>query len=490
VSLDLKYRPTSYDEVLGQEATKTILRRFVASGRGFQQSYLFAGGFGSGKTTLGRILARALLCDNPQEGGPCNECPSCRSILDNGSSDCFSEVDAATNSGKDDINRLKEEIKYDTFSGKRRVYLFDEAHQLSKEALDALLKPLEDKVSGSDDKQLVCIFCTTEPEKMRDTVLSRCAPAFVIEALTPDVISRRLQEICEQEGIEADFDALTTIATVTECHIRDALKAVEGVSMLGVINEDNVSQYLRLDQIGLYLTVINSLGIKVNPQGEPSPNWGLSMAYQAVDLLLERVSPSTIYQRLAEASMLAYQVYLGGPRPVVYWKPEKIAEVAKRGEVLMGYASRLASRPGRPSGAMLKCDLASLHHGVVGSGVPTVIVQQVPVGIPQAMITGVPQPSAQAPAPVREEETSQTHHKSAKSSERPGKLSELTGNGVHVDYRAVAKKSKGTQGQTSPSGKLSSFDAMLFARLLALRIVELDGVAAGGHTGWDNLDRH
>jgi DNA polymerase III subunit gamma/tau len=469
VSLDIKYRPTTYDEVLGQEATKTILRRYVSSGKGFQQSYLLAGQWGSGKTTLGRILVRALLCDNPQEGAPCNECSSCASILESGSSDCFTEVDAATNSGKSEIKRLTGDIDYDTFSGKRRIYLFDEAHQLSKDALDALLKPLEDNIRGSSDKKLVCIFCTTEPEKMRDTVLSRCAPAFTIDTLPPEVIAERLAYICEQEGIETEEGALQTIATVTECHIRDALKAVEGVSMLGGVTQANVAQYLQLDQIGLYLTILKSLGIKLNPEGEASPNWGLAMAYQAADLLLEKVSPTSVYQRLAEASMVAYQVYLGAAKAVVYWQPEKIKELAERGDVLLGYASRFSAKPGRPTGAMLKCDIAALHHGVTAAGATTVIVQQVASGHP----TGA---SVSAHTPTSTTETSQTPPKPAKSSGSSGKLSrssELTGNGVHIDHRAVAK-SKGPQAQTLQTSKVS-FDAALFARLLVLRITELDG---------------
>lgn len=465
MSLDIKYRPATYHEVLGQEATKTILRRYVSSGKGRQQSYLFAGKWGSGKTTLGRILARALLCDDPVEGNPCNECPSCRDILENGSSDCFTEVDAATNSGKSEIKKLIEDIGYDTFSGKQRIYLFDEAHRLSKEALDALLKPLEDNVRGTANKKLVCIFCTTEPEKMRDTVLSRCAPAFTIDTLPPDVIAGRLQYICEQEGIEADLEALQTIATVTECHIRDALKAVEGVSMLGRVDAGNVAQYLNLDQIGLYLTILNSLGVKLNPEGQPSPSWGLNMAYQAVDLLLEKASPATLYQRLAEASMAAYQIHLGAAKAVVYWDPERIAALAQRGEVLLGYASRLSSKPGRPTGAMLKCDLAALHHGVAGAGATTVIVQQVPAAPASAHVS--------APAIVSPAETSQTLVEPAKTLEPGGKLSrscELTGNGVHVDHRAIARRSA-TSTQTSGSGK-GSFDSALFARVLALRIEE------------------
>lgn len=128
MSLDTKYRPIDYADVLGQETTIEILQNYVSSGHGFRQSYIFAGPFGSGKTTLARILARALLCDNPKEGNPCNQCPSCQSILDpRKDSESFIEVDAATNSGKDDVAKLIEDIStVGTFSGKRKIYLWDE----------------------------------------------------------------------------------------------------------------------------------------------------------------------------------------------------------------------------------------------------------------------------------------------------------------------------------------------------------------------------
>lgn len=126
MSLDTKYRPTVYDDVLGQGATVEILREFVKLGNGFHQSYLFGGLWGSGKTTMARILARALLCSEPKDGNPCDECHSCKTILKNGASECFIEVDAATNSGKADIAKIVEDIQYGTYSGTQKIYLFDE----------------------------------------------------------------------------------------------------------------------------------------------------------------------------------------------------------------------------------------------------------------------------------------------------------------------------------------------------------------------------
>lgn len=344
-----------------------ILRHYVTQGRGFHQSYLFAGPYGSGKTTLGRIMARALLCEAPQEGEPCNACMSCRSILERGSADCYLEIDAATNSGKDDVTRITEGAEYDTFSGKKRIYLFDEAHQLSRDALDALLKPLEENSPGSQDKKLVCIFCTTEPEKMRNTILSRCAPAFVIQPLDPAIIADRLAKVCEAEGFSYELDSLRLIAEMTECHIRDCLKAVEGVSMLGKIDQTNVAAYLHLDLNTLYLDVLDLIGKDV------------AGALQAVETLTQRASPLVIYQRLADAAMTAYKLHLGAQKPATFWDMGRLAQLAEKGEELLGFAARFASRPARPTTAMLLCDVAQLHH--VGwrnlqEGVPVVVVQQ------------------------------------------------------------------------------------------------------------------
>lgn len=396
MSLDIKYRPRTYDDVLGQEATIKVLRKFVSDGRGFQQSYLFCGAHGSGKTTLGRILARALLCENHHEGDPCGTCTSCKSLLESNSSADFIEVDAATNSGKADVTKITDEIQYATFSGKRRIYLFDEAHQLSKDALDALLKPLEDTLPGSSDKQLVCIFCTTEPERMRATVLSRCAPAFVIRPQKPAYIAERMAYICEQEGIEYDKEMLVLIAEITECHIRDALKAIEGVSMLGAINKENVTSYLHLDLNTAYIDLLDAIGTD------------LHAAFNACKAIMDRASPLTCYEKLADVAMLAYRASLGEPVPA-YWSKDRIVALgARKGSVLLGYASRFASRPGRPSGAMLQMDVAHLHHMGGSVSNPTVVLEVrggfegIPgeVTLPVPSETSTPRPSPPQEKPV------------------------------------------------------------------------------------------
>lgn len=354
MSLDTRYRPSTYADLLGQRGTVTILRQFVKTGAGFHQSYLFAGPFGSGKTTLGRILARALLCESPAEGEPCDNCTSCRSILDNGSSDTFIEVDAATNSGKADVKRITEEIEYATFSGRRRLYLFDEAHRLSQDALDALLKPMEETVGDSEDKRLVCIFCTTEPERMKATILSRCAPAFFIETIKPDTVADRLAHVCETEGIAYEREALILIAERTECHIRDCLKAVEGVSMLGSVTLDTVKTYLHLDLNQSYMSLLLALG-----SGDFAP------ASAVLRHLQGKASALTCYERLAELCLMAYKFQTGlDTNPPSYWDRDQLKQVGEHhGARLVELASFFSSKPSRASYSALECDLLMAHNG-------------------------------------------------------------------------------------------------------------------------------
>jgi hypothetical protein len=281
-------------------------------------------------------------------------------------SEVFVEVDAATNSGKEDIRRITDEVRYGTFSGLRKVYLLDESHELSRQAMDAMLKPLEDNVRGTQDKQLVCIFCTTEPEKMRKAILSRCAPVFKIRTNTPEEIVSRLDSICEQEGIEREPEALRLIAEATECHVRDAIKSVEGVSMLGGITRANVEAYLLLDANVLFLDLLDLIGTD------------LPGALEILDRLGEKISPASCYERLADVCMLAYRLAKVGTTAIPsYWDSQRLSAVGVRhADFLVEFGQRFAQRPGHPTPAMLCCDVATLHQQRTGAVVraETVVV--------------------------------------------------------------------------------------------------------------------
>lgn len=344
MSLDTKYRPRTYADVLGQRGAVKTLKGIVSEGAGWKQSYLFAGPFGSGKTTLGRILARALLCENPQEGEPCDKCSSCEGLL-KGGSDAFIEVDAATNSGKADVKKILEEIDYNAFSGRRKLYLFDESHQLSKDALDALLKPMEDNRKGSDEKRLVVIFCTTEPEKMRATVLSRCAPAFIIHHVDSEDIADRLAWVCDEEGFEYEREALVLIADFTEGHIRDALKAIEGVSASNAkkVTLEAVRSYLHVDRNDLICKLLVSGGSDL-----------LSIS----DEVLATTPVGVAFDRLLSATMYAISLGMGAGAPPPYWNKETLSRAwAEKGSGLIELAEALSSKPRRATEALFKCEL-------------------------------------------------------------------------------------------------------------------------------------
>lgn len=348
MALDTKYRPTTFDEVLGQDATVRILREFVRTGAGLRQSYMFAGPFGSGKTTLGRILARSLLCDSPIDGEACGSCSSCVEILETGGSADFVEIDAATNSGKDNIRKIVESLQYTSFSGKRRIYLFDEAHQLSRDALDALLKPMEDSVGGSEDKKLVCIFATTEPEKMRTTVVSRCAPPFIIRHASVAQIADRLEFVCQQEGFEYEKSALSLIAEHCECHIRDALKTVEGVSMLGSVSDQNVYTYLQLNTSVSVLKLIGSMAV-----GDSKS------AMQHANELLQQSSPSVLYEQVADYSIKLYSASMGVGIHPAWWPKEVVDELKNLGNSLVRVGTIFSSKPSRVPPSAFLCEVAS-----------------------------------------------------------------------------------------------------------------------------------
>jgi len=469
VALDTKYRPLNYDDVLGQEASVAVLRQFVIEGRGYHQSYVFCGQHGSGKTTMGRILARALLCESPREGNPCNECGSCQTLLSGGVHEGFEELDAASKSGKGDLAKIIEDLSYATFSGRRRIYLFDESHRLSKQALDILLKPMEDCVEGTEDKQLIVIFCTTEPEKMRGTIFSRCAPAFVIRAVEPEGIATRLAWVCDQEGIEYDLDALVTIAEVTECHIRDALKTVEGVSMLGRVSQEAASRYLQLGANDLALTLLEAIGTD------------LAKGVEVATRMAKEVSPSSAYERVAEAAMCAYRAHLGVGKVPSYWGEARVAALAQRGPALLGVASRFSAPPHRPTRHTLILDVGTAHYAVVSNVQPSKAASLV------LEVQGAPSPVQEAPK-VSEAGTMPNRPQPTTGSVPSNAPTEAKNmGGVWVDPRGIGKGPAATKDEAAPGGvepsavvlRPGTLDPVIFRELVRHHLKEM----ANGRTG-------
>lgn len=210
-----KWRPTEFGSVVGQEHITHTLVNAIRNNR-LHHAYLFSGPRGVGKTTTARILARALNCLNPGEGGePCGTCESCQAIASGRSMDVV-EIDGASNNSVDDVRGLRDSAKYPPVTGRYKLYIIDEVHMLSTSAFNALLKILEEPPS-----HLVFVFATTEPHKVLPTILSRCQ-RFDFRRMQIDSIVSRLAHIAEEEGMGPETDALTVIARKADGSMRDA----------------------------------------------------------------------------------------------------------------------------------------------------------------------------------------------------------------------------------------------------------------------------
>lgn len=211
-----KYRPQTFAEVIGQEHVVRTLVNAISSGI-ISHAYLFDGPRGSGKTTIARLLAKSLNCQNRKEGEsePCNKCSSCLEIAENRSLDLI-EIDAASHRGIDEMRELRDGIKFAPSRSKYKIFIIDESHQLTKEAANALLKTLEEPPSHA-----IFILATTEIHKMIPTIISRCQ-RFDFRKLTLEEIVRRLEIIAKKENVKIGKEALELIALNAAGSIRDA----------------------------------------------------------------------------------------------------------------------------------------------------------------------------------------------------------------------------------------------------------------------------
>jgi DNA polymerase-3 subunit gamma/tau len=214
-----KWRPKAFADVVGQEHITQTLRRQAAQGR-LSHAYLFTGTRGTGKTTCAKILAKAVNCQHPVDGDPCNQCQACLGI-DNGSLLDVLELDAASNNGVDHVRALRDEAIYSPASVRYRVYIVDEVHMLSTAAFNALLKILEEPPA-----HLIFILATTELHKVPATILSRCQ-RFAFRRIRPQDIAQRLRYVAGQEGMALDEDAAELLARLSDGALRDALSLLD-----------------------------------------------------------------------------------------------------------------------------------------------------------------------------------------------------------------------------------------------------------------------
>ncbi len=214
-----KWRPQNLSQVVGQQHVTQTLSHAVESGH-IAHAYLFCGPRGTGKTSTGRILAKAVNCLNPVKGEPCNDCQMCNAINEGSALDII-EIDAASNRGIDEIRELKEKVNYSPNQARYKVYIIDEVHMITKEAANAFLKTLEEPPPHA-----IFVLATTEPHKVLPTVLSRCQ-RFDFRRLSQSAVIDKLTFICGKEGIHTEPEALRLIAKVTTGSLRDAENVLE-----------------------------------------------------------------------------------------------------------------------------------------------------------------------------------------------------------------------------------------------------------------------
>lgn len=226
----------------------TILRSIVRKSA-YQAAYLFEGPSGVGKTTLGRIFAKAILCNTPADGEPCNECRSCKTF-DLEQNFGYQELDAASYGGKEDMIKLRDDAVFSSVS-RKRIILLDESHDISKQGQDALLKQIE-----QCPDHLIYMFCTTDADKMKDTLRNRCME-FQVSRVSSDLIVPRLEKICDDQNIEYDTAALDIIAHKSNGHVRNAINTLEETTYLGKISVDNVNTVLKDYDSDVYNILVN-----------------------------------------------------------------------------------------------------------------------------------------------------------------------------------------------------------------------------------------
>ena len=214
-----KFRPASFEDVKGQEHIVTTLKNQIRAGR-IGHAYLFCGTRGTGKTTVAKILAKAVNCEAPVDGSPCGNCPSCRAIAA-GSTTNVIEIDAASNNSVDNVRQIREEVAYRPTEGRYKVYIIDEVHMLSTGAFNALLKTLEEP-----PEYVIFILATTEAAKIPVTILSRCQ-RYDFRRMNVETISERLKELLAKEQIGAEDAGIHYIARMADGSMRDALSLLD-----------------------------------------------------------------------------------------------------------------------------------------------------------------------------------------------------------------------------------------------------------------------
>lgn len=373
---DIRYRPLKFADVLGQEGAVAVLKARLRQGTALDTSYIFSGSWGSGKTTLARILARAMLCQNlnKEDPEPCGECDSCKAFLAE-NSPAYVELDAASNGTIDNVRAIVDGLAFVVQGGSKRIYLLDEIHRMSSASQDVLLKPIE-------EKKMIGIFCTTEPEKIRGTIRSRCEE-YQIRKIPREAILARMRMVLEKENsLGAEEDAILTVIDYCDGHVRDVLNKLEMISQMGPVTLDAVRAHLNLGLVTVYYEVLLALD-------DPAKAIGLA------EKACERVGPDDVASGLADAAMNAYRLAHGMFSNFVTVDRALAQQLhAKFGDSVIRLAEHFAKLR-YSTKISLACDVLS---ALVRTPMP--VVQQASIAMPGTQPRVLPQAQQQALTPV------------------------------------------------------------------------------------------
>lgn len=297
MALYRKWRPDTFEEVKGQDHVVTTLKNQIINNR-IGHAFLFCGTRGTGKTSIAKLFAKAVNCEHPINGSPCNECAACRAIAD-GSSMNVIEIDAASNNGVDNIRQIREEVQYSPSEGKYKVYIIDEVHMLTQGAFNALLKTLEEPPA-----YVIFILATTESHKIPITISSRCQK-YEFRRISVETISDRLMELLGREQIEAEKKAVDYIAKAADGSMRDALSILDQCiafnigkeltyeNVLDTIGAVDIDVFARLLECVIKLDVVGAIDLvdEVVWQGRELSRFVSEFTWFLRNVLLVKVSP-------------------------------------------------------------------------------------------------------------------------------------------------------------------------------------------------------